>query len=300
LGWGVILDFLELRSIIKDESRKGTFIPSTDLIQKIVFDLKKERIIPIITEIGSIPEDIGHDSSEEKLYAKVSDIILAKCFQELGLRSSVNKERANCADVIAKSQFHNYSLVGDAKSFRLSRTAKNQKDFKVKSMSDWKGDSDYSVLVCPYYQYPKHKSQIYGQALNDNITLFSWEYLAILLENDVCENEGVNISNLWNICLALSVNTNIADRNNCFLEDQNEIIRLCLNLTVAQFESYFHKSKMNIITRGETEIRYWEDKIRRVNLSTREQAIEELLSSLKLFEKISFIKKYIDSLKNEG
>jgi hypothetical protein len=294
------LDFLELRSIIKDESRKGTFIPSTDLIQKIVFDLKKEEIIPIITEIGSIPEDIGHDSSEEKLYAKVSDIILAKCFQELGLRSSVNKERANCADVIAKSQFHNYSLVGDAKSFRLSRTAKNQKDFKVKSMGDWKGDSDYSVLVCPYYQYPKHKSQIYGQALNDNITLFSWEYLAILLENNVCENEEINVSNLWNICLVLSVKTNILDRNNCFLQDQNEIIRLYLNLTVAQFESYFQKYKMNIITRGETEIRYWEDKIRKVNLYTREQAIEELLSSLKLFEKISFIKKYIDSLKNEG
>jgi type II restriction enzyme len=82
------------------------------LIQKIVFDLKKEELVPIITEIGSIPEDIGHDSSEEKLYAKVSDIVLAKCFQELGLRASVNKERANCADVIAKSQFHNYSLVG--------------------------------------------------------------------------------------------------------------------------------------------------------------------------------------------
>jgi type II restriction enzyme len=293
------LDFLELRAIIKDESKKGTFIFSTDLIQKIVFDLKKEELVPIITEIGSIPEDIEHDSSEEKLYAKVSDIVLAKCFQELGLRSSVNKERANCADVIGKSQFHNYSLVGDAKSFRLSRTAKNQKDFKVKSMADWRGDNDYSVLVCPYYQYPKSRSQIYGQALNDNITLFSWEYLSILLENNVCENEEVNISNLWNVCLTLSGNTNIANKNNCFLEDQNEIIRLYLNLTKTQFENHFQKYKLNIISRGETEIKYWEDKITEINLYTREQAIEELLSSLKLNEKISSIRKYIDSLKNE-
>ncbi|MDR2485941.1 MAG: HindIII family type II restriction endonuclease, partial [Treponema sp.] len=105
-----------------------------------------------------------------------------KCFQELGLKASVNKERANCADVAARSKFHNYSLVGDAKSLRLSRTAKNAKDFKVTSMSEWKGDSDFAVLVCPYYQYPKSRSQIYGQALNDNVLLFSWEYLSISSE----------------------------------------------------------------------------------------------------------------------
>jgi type II restriction enzyme len=237
------MNFQELRSIIKSKSPNRTFEASSDLIQTKIFDLKKEDIIPIITEIGAIPEDIGHDSSEEKLYAKVSDIVLAKCFQELGLKSSVNKERANCADVVAKSQFHNYSLVGDAKSFRLSRTAKNQKDFKVKSMADWKGDNDYSVLVCPYYQYPKSRSQIYGQALNDNITLFSWEYLSILLENNIRENEQVNISNLWNICFTLSGDINIADRNNCFLAHQDEILRLYLKLDQPQFNSYFKKYK---------------------------------------------------------
>jgi hypothetical protein len=83
----------------------------------------------------------------------------------------VNKERSNCADVVGKSVIHGYSFVGDAKAFRLSRTAKNQKDFKVKSMSDWRGDHDYSILVCPYFQYPKNNSQIYGQALDGNICL---------------------------------------------------------------------------------------------------------------------------------
>ncbi|MCL2270308.1 MAG: HindIII family type II restriction endonuclease, partial [Treponema sp.] len=81
------MDFSNLRSIIKVESEKRTFLTSSEMIQSMVFDLKKEDIIPIITEIGSIPEDIVHDSSEEKLYAKVSDIVLAKCFQELGLRA---------------------------------------------------------------------------------------------------------------------------------------------------------------------------------------------------------------------
>jgi len=293
------MDFIRLRSIIKNESRKGIFGQSSDSLQAIIFGLERKDLIPIIAEIGAIPEDIVHDSSEEKLYAKASDIVLAKCFQELGLKSSVTKERANCADVMAKSQFHNYSLVGDAKSFRLSRTAKNQKDFKVKSMSDWKGDNDYSVLVCPYYQYPKSRSQIYGQALNGNVALFSWEYFSILLENDIRESERVNISTLWNISLALSTNINIADGNNCFLADQDESIRAFLALDAGQFHAYFRKFKTNIITRGEDEIRYWEAKIVDINQYTREQAISELLSSLKLNEKIAAIQRYINFLKAE-
>ncbi|MDR1748349.1 MAG: HindIII family type II restriction endonuclease [Spirochaetaceae bacterium] len=291
------MDFYELRSIIKYESQKGTFEQSSALLQSKIFALSKTDIIPIITEIGAIPEDIGHDSSEEKLYAKVSDIVLAKCFQELGLRSTVTKERINCADVVARSQFHNYSLVGDAKSFRLSRTAKNQKDFKVKSMADWKGNNDYSVLVCPYYQYPKRTSQIYGQALNENVTLFSWEYFSILLENNISENEERNISELWNICLKISDTINHAERNASFLFRQDEIIRLFLAIDTIQFSEYFKKFKTNIIIRGESEIKFWEDKIVKIKQYTREQAINELLSSLKLNEKISAIKNYITSLK---
>ena len=291
------MNFSELRSIIKDVSKKGAFEQSSELLQTKIFALSKTDIIPIITEIGAIPEDIGHDSSEEKLYAKVSDIVLAKCFQELGLKSSVTKERANCADVVAKSQFHNYSLIGDAKSFRLSRTAKNQKDFKVKSMADWKGDNDYSVLVCPYYQYPKRTSQIYGQALNENVTLFSWEYLSILLENNIAENEEINISRLWNICLTISDSINHAERNASFLLKQDEIIRAYLAINTIQFNEYFNKFKTSIIIRGESEIKFWEDKIVEIKQYTREQAINELVSSLKLNEKISAIKKYIDYLK---
>ena len=294
------MDFTELRIKIKNEAEKGTFESSTDLIQNLVFSLNKQELTPIITEIGAIPEDIGHDSSEEKLYAKVSDIVLSKCFQELGLKSSVIKERANCADVVAKSQFHNYSLVGDAKSFRLNRTAKNAKDFKVTSMAKWKGDSDYAVLVCPYYQYPKSRSQIYGQALNDNIILFSWEYLSILLENNITETDQINISNLWNISFTLSGNTNIADKNNCFLGNQDEIIKLYLKLDEETFKNYFKRYRSNIIMRGETEIKYWKDKETEIKLYSRERAIIELLSSLKLNEKIYSIKKYRDSLREEA
>ncbi|MBE7412538.1 MAG: HindIII family type II restriction endonuclease [Leptospiraceae bacterium] len=178
------MNFIELKNLIKKESKKNddnSFEHSGDLIQKKVFSLKRNKLILLIKEIGTIPEDIDHDSSEEKLYSKATDILLAKSLQELGIQATVNKERANCADVVGKSSIHGYSLVGDAKAFRLSRTAKNQKDFKVKSMVDWKGDHDYSVLVCPYFQYPKSNSQIYGQALDGNVCLLSWEHISLSL-----------------------------------------------------------------------------------------------------------------------
>ena len=134
------MDYMELTALIKEESKtdEPDFEKATDRIKKALFSLNKKHLLPLVKEIGAIPENIDHDSTEEKLYAKATDIILAKCFHELGLQSDVTKERANCADIIVKSPIHGYALVGDAKAFRLSRTAKNQKDFKVKSMVDWR------------------------------------------------------------------------------------------------------------------------------------------------------------------
>jgi len=200
---------------------------------------------------------------------------------------------------MAKSQYHGYSLVGDAKSFRLSRTAKNAKDFKVASIGGWKGDSDYAVLVCPYFQYPKSRSQIYGQALNDNVALFSWEYLSVLLENNVVETHNANIANLWNLSFLLSGNINVLDKNNSFLDRQDELLRTYLKLDQENFSGYFSRYKASIITRGEDEIKYWEVKANEIKLYSRERAIKELLESLKLSEKIVTIKKYIDSLREE-
>ena len=65
------MNFAQLRALIKQEALNGDFQSSCDKIQNIVFNLDKSNFIPLINEIGSIPEDIEHDSSEEKLYTKV-------------------------------------------------------------------------------------------------------------------------------------------------------------------------------------------------------------------------------------
>lgn len=293
--------YTQLTALIKKESQRdeSDFEKATDEIKGALFALSKEHLLPLVKEIGAIPENIDHDSTEEKLYAKTTDMILAKCFHELGLHADVTKERANCADIIAKSPIHGYTLVGDAKAFRLSRTAKNQKDFKVKSMVDWKGDNDYAVLACPYYQYPKSNSQIYGQALDGNVCLLSWEHFAYFLEHNVKESKKLNLSFIWNLSAEFGKSVTISnkDKNDSFHVLGNELICKHLGGAPNTLIDYLHESKQVVISRGTNEIEYWKAIITRIRQYTKEQAITELISAMKINEKISAISKYIKRLK---
>lgn len=128
---------------------------------------------------GAMPEQYGHDSSAEKLYSKYTDAVISETLTALGLNSTVITARADAADVQARAK--EFSLVADAKAFRLSRTAKNQKDFKVQAMDGWRNGLDYAIVVCPIYQLPGRTSQIYQQAIASNVCILSYSHLAALL-----------------------------------------------------------------------------------------------------------------------
>lgn len=128
---------------------------------------------------GAVPEHYGHDSSEEKLYSKYTDAVISESLTAIGLNSAVITTRADAADVQARGG--GYSLVADAKAFRLSRTAKNQKDFKIQAMDGWRNGLDYAVVVCPIYQLPSRTSQIYQQAIARNVCILSYSHLATLV-----------------------------------------------------------------------------------------------------------------------
>ena len=289
------MTFEELKIELSDCSSLS-FPDATQRLQERIYALDRAHTIQLVSQIGAIPEDIGHDSTEEKLYAKVSDILLAKSLIEMNLEATVLTQRADCADVVAQSHYHRYSLVGDAKAFRLSRTARNAKDYKVNSMAIWKGDSEYAVLVCPYFQYPKSNSQIYKEALSGNIALFSWEYLYILLKEGIRESSSINLSALWNQSGIISKTTTVSNSKSCFLNQQNQNISKILKITPEKFYEYFNSVKELIVERGNTEIQYYEQEIERVKQLNREEAIAELLRNLKLESKIATIRGFIDQI----
>jgi hypothetical protein len=175
-----------------EEIRKlsGNFVNDSDRLEKeLEAEIKKNGINVLIDHLrlcGNIPESYGHDTSEEKLYSKYTDCLLSLAYTSLGLKSLVLKERADAADVEAFAK--DYSFVADAKAFRLSRTAKNQKDFKVEAMHGWKRGKHYAMVVCPIYQLPTSSSQIYQQATTQNVCVFTYSHLALLLS--FSEKEG--------------------------------------------------------------------------------------------------------------
>ncbi len=128
---------------------------------------------------GAIPESYGPDTSEEKLYSKYTDAVIHEAYTAMGFTSLVLTERADVADVECVTD--DYSFVADAKAFRLSRTAKNQKDFKVQAMDDWKHGKPYAMVVCPVYQLPYRTSQIYQQAAARSVCIATYTHLAVLV-----------------------------------------------------------------------------------------------------------------------
>ncbi|MCW5649511.1 MAG: HindIII family type II restriction endonuclease [Ramlibacter sp.] len=134
---------------------------------------------------GDIPEQYDHDSSEEKLYSKYTDALLCEAYKFVGMKSFVLKERGDSSDVEAFA--NKFSFVADAKAFRLSRTAKNQKDFKVQAMDGWKRGKPHAMVVCPIYQLPTKASQIYEQASARNVCIFTYSHLAVLVNYALVE-----------------------------------------------------------------------------------------------------------------
>ena len=102
--------FNKLKDLIKSTSKESNFIDSSNKIDSYIKSLDKDDFIMIVKQIGTIPEEIEHDSSEEKLFSKASDSVLSRCFRELGLKSKVLTERGDSADIVANS-IHRYSLV---------------------------------------------------------------------------------------------------------------------------------------------------------------------------------------------
>lgn len=164
-------------------------------------------------------------------------------------------------------------------------------------MAHWRGDCDYSVLVCPYYQYPKSKSQVFKDALDNNISLFSWEYLYILLKEGVKEDASTNLKELFNQSAVIADGTTVANAKANFLMQQNKNSADIINMPQSQFFNYFDDIKKMLVKRGYTEISYYENEINRVKQLKREDAINELLKSMKLDSKITTIKQFIEQIK---
>ncbi|NEO27945.1 MAG: HindIII family type II restriction endonuclease, partial [Kamptonema sp. SIO4C4] len=79
-----------VEEIIKISGNFGS--DSNKLQQEITNEIQNNGINSLVGHLrlcGAIPEQYGHDTSEEKLYSKYTDIVLSETFSALGINSLV-------------------------------------------------------------------------------------------------------------------------------------------------------------------------------------------------------------------
>ncbi|AOZ66339.1 TPA: HindIII family type II restriction endonuclease [Haemophilus influenzae] len=287
----------KLLSLIENLTNQE-FKQATNSLISFIYKLNRNEVIELVRSIGILPEAIKPSSTQEKLFSKAGDIVLAKAFQLLNLNSKPLEQRGNAGDVIALSKEFNYGLVADAKSFRLSRTAKNQKDFKVKALSEWREDKDYAVLTAPFFQYPTTKSQIFKQSLDENVLLFSWEHLAILLQLDLEETNIFSFEQLWNFLKKQSKKTSVSDAENNFMRDFNKYFMDLFKIDKDTLNQLLQKEINFIEERSLIEKEYWKKQINIIKNFTREETIEALLKDINMSSKIETIDSFIKGIKS--
>ena len=184
-----------------------------------------------------------------------------------------------------RGQAAGYTLVGDAKSFRLSRTAKNQKDFKIKALDDWRQNDTFACLVAPLYQYPVSNSQIYFQAKQKNVTLLSYVHLKFLLD---FPPRG-SLRRLWQVAGQLE-HTEDAET---YWHALDEAVLQIAGRRGDELLEYKAAETTRTKEIGEQGIAYWEEMKRSYHQLTREEAIEKLIKAEKIDAKIKVIRKTI-------
>ena len=78
---------------------------STKMIAELSAEIRKDGCAALLDHLrlcGAVPEHYAHDSSEEKLYSKYTDAIIAESLEAIGLKSTVITARADAADVQAR------------------------------------------------------------------------------------------------------------------------------------------------------------------------------------------------------
>ena len=241
---------------------------------------------------GNIPEAYSHDSSEEKLYSKYTDSLLCFAYKEMGLKSVVLTERADVADVDAFAK--GYSFVADAKAFRLSRTAKNQKDFKVQAMDGWKHGKPYAMVVCPIYQLPTRSSQIYQQASTRNVCIFTYSHLSLLVNYSIEEGNGNAeglLHEIFKTIPALNPSKNAVD------------YWLAINKTILAYSNIIEdlwKTEKEAVTESteiakEEGLTYLASEREKIMRMSHDEALKELIKMSKIDSKIKIIQSITDS-----
>jgi hypothetical protein len=263
-----------------------SFDAKSKLIGEFVADLSDRGLIELLAASGFIPESYHHDSSEEKVYAKAMDHLVAEALRRVGFDAAVGTERANAADVEAERLTDkSESLVLDAKAFRVSRTALNPKDYKISALSGWRGNRRFACLVGPIAGFPEGRSRLYEEAVSYNVTLLTFSHLAFMLEHK--PDPAAPLSALWSA--SELVEEHAAVDATVYWAEIDQIFCAALGVEVSLWadrrREYFH----TLVEVADKEIAYYESEKLRIRKLPRKELEDLAIAAMKLDGRIGAI-----------
>ena len=184
--------------------------------------------------------------------------------------------------------------MADAKAFRLSRTAKNQKDFKVEAMNNWKRGKKYAIVVCPIYQLPSKNSQIYQQAMVRDVCILSYSHLACILQFSEIYGKELAKNLLFDILKTVVLMNPTKDAIDYWTIINRTLVNY--NNGITNIWSIEKAMVMEIIKYSKEEALTFLAKQREaILLMTKEQAIKALMSKLNIEGKEKVINSVSDN-----
>ena len=171
----------------ESQSSIDTLSASQGLLNIIKGDFDDNRFEKLLIVTGWIPDLYPNDSSEETLYSKMIEVLVAEWGCRIGGTGECISIKSDYEDV--KISIADFVIICDAKSFRLSRSQKapNPKDMvKPDAFKAWCArhtNSKGGLVTFPSTHDWKKGSVVYRDFSNkDNpIVLLSYRHLAMLL-----------------------------------------------------------------------------------------------------------------------
>lgn len=267
-----------------------SFDDKAKAIHALVSALNGSDLAQLLGEAGFIPEGYGIDSSEEKVYAKAMDILVAESLTRVGYDSKVADERSNSADVAATlSKGKSHTLVLDAKAFRLSRTALNPKDYKIEALNTWRKDANFACLVAPLAGFPPGNSRLYKEAITFDVTLLTFSHLQFLIGHKLPSLDA--LYRLWDVSAELKKKVPehpIAEEYWAALDNVFcEVLGVKLDDWKAARKNYFAA----MLEIADEQVAFFEQQKKNVEAMSLEQLIPLAINVMGFDQKIAVIKK---------
>lgn len=211
-------------------------------LQQTLKRKSNQELAFLVLHSGFIPDHYSHDGSEETLYTKFVEVVVAEWGSRIGFKMTLQKEKSSKEDVTF--ELGNRIAVCDVKSYRLGRSQKapNVKDTikqgdYMKWLRAYKSFSPVGGLVTfPSAHDWQGKSDVYSYVSDHSspILLLFYEHLAFLLIKKGNSN-GASFFEILNDYKSLFKDGHSKSRADYWTKIHSEINRITSSTTIDAF-----------------------------------------------------------------